>query len=222
VRLESLNGHFVELAVSGYQFGSGQSTSAGVDWDANWLMIRGKAWDGTQSWEFDDPCMTTWEARELSSWLRGLGNANPATVAAAEPQELRLWLTEPNLMFALHATSEGVTTLDVYFDAESRPPTGSNDDDAGLGHRVRLATRRSTSPRPWTAGNSTARSFRRGEVATSSRTWRGLSRTTGATKTHPARPRYQRGRMSQRRKSITQCPRTRWAFGAASHRRSQR
>lgn len=139
VRLESLNGHFVELAVTGYQFGSGQSTSAGVDWDANWLMIRGKAWDGTQSWEFDDPCMTTWEARELSSWLRGLGDANPATVAAAEPQELRLWLTEPNLMFALHAISEGVTALDVYFDAESRPPTGSNDDDEGLGHRVRLA-----------------------------------------------------------------------------------
>ena len=44
---------------------------------------------------------------------------------------------EPNLMFTLAGTSQRVTTLDVYFDAESRPPNGSNDDE-GLGHRVRL------------------------------------------------------------------------------------
>jgi len=138
VRLESLNGHFVELTVTGYQFGSGQSTSSGVDWDVNWLMIRGKAWDGTQSWQFDDPCMTTWEARELASWLRGLGTANLATVAAAEPEEVTLWLTEPNLTFTLDKASQGITTVDVFFNAESRPPTGSNDDDEGLGHRVRL------------------------------------------------------------------------------------
>lgn len=100
-------------------------------------MIRGKVWDGSKSWEFHDPCMTTWEARELASWLRGLGNAHPETVAAADPEEVRLWLTEPNLMFTLAATSEGITTLDVYFDAESLPPHGSNDHE-GLGHRVRL------------------------------------------------------------------------------------
>lgn len=138
VRLESLNGYFVELTVTGYQFGSGQSTSSGVDWDANWLMIRGKAWDGTQSWQFEDPCMTTWEARELASWLRGLGTANPATVAAAESEEVTLWLTEPNLTFTLNNASQGIATVDVYFNAESAPPTGSNDDHGGLGHKVRL------------------------------------------------------------------------------------
>ena len=138
MRLESLDGHFVELTVTGYQFGSGQSTSSGVDWDANWLMIRGKAWDGTQSWQFDDPCMTTWEARELASWLRGPGAVTPATVATGESEEVRLWFTEPNLMFALDKTSEGITTVDVYFDAESRPPAGSNDEGEGLGHQVRL------------------------------------------------------------------------------------
>lgn len=71
VRLQSLDGLFVDIAVISYQFGRGQSTSDGADWDANWLIIRGKAWDGGESWEFDDPCMTTWEARELASWLRG-------------------------------------------------------------------------------------------------------------------------------------------------------
>ena len=138
MRLESQNGHFVELNVTGYEFGSGRSTTSEPDYDANWLVIHGKAWDGTHSWEFDDPCMTTWEARRLASWLRGLGSASPATVAAAEPEEVTLWLTEPNLTFRLSRVAEGITTVDVYFDAESRPPTGSNDDDEGLGHKVRL------------------------------------------------------------------------------------
>jgi hypothetical protein len=138
VRLQSLDGKFVDIVVASYQFSGGRSSSDHLDWDANWLMIRGKAWDGVQSWEFQDPCMTTWEARELASWLRGLSSANSATVAAADPEEVRLWLTEPNLMFTLAATSQCTTTLDVYFDAESRPPGGSNDDEDGLGHRVRL------------------------------------------------------------------------------------
>ena len=138
MRLESVDGQFVDIAVTSYQFSGGQSSSNDVDWDANWLMIRGKVWDGVQSWEFHDPCMTTWEARDLASWLRGLVNANSQTVAAADPEEVRLWLTEPNLMFMLAATSQGIVTLDVYFDAESRPPGGSNDDEDGLGHKVRL------------------------------------------------------------------------------------
>lgn len=130
VRLQSLDGLFVELVVTSYQFGRGQSTSDTPDWDANWLMVRGKAWDGVESWSFHDPCMTTWEARALASWLRGLGDADP---------EVRLWLTEPNLTFAFVAASQGVTTLDVHFDAESRPPRCSNDDHEGFGHRVRLS-----------------------------------------------------------------------------------
>ena len=138
MRLEALNGHYVVLAVTGYQFASGQSTSDQADWDANWLMIRGEVWDGDQSWDFHDPCMTTWEARELASWLRGPGNANRATVAAADREEPQLWLTEPNLMFILDGASQGITTLDIYFNAESRPPSDSNDDDEGLGHQVRL------------------------------------------------------------------------------------
>ena len=138
MRLESLNGHYVDLAVTSYQFASGQSRSEQADWDANWLMIRGEVWDGDQAWEFHDPCMTTWEARELASWLRGLSDANRATVAAADREERRLWLTEPNLMFTLNGASQGITTLDIYFNAESRPPSDSNDDDEGLGHQVRL------------------------------------------------------------------------------------
>jgi hypothetical protein len=139
VKLESLNGHFVELKVTGYQFGSDlRSTSLDVGRDANWLMIHGKAWDGAHSSEFDDPCMTTFEARELAAWLRELRDAGPVPAAAAERDRVWFWLTEPNLAFSLKSAFRGVTTLDVYFNAESRPPTGSNDDGEGLGHRIRL------------------------------------------------------------------------------------
>lgn len=138
MRLQSLDGFFVDLAVISYQFGRGESKSEGSDWDANWLMIRGKVWDGIASWEFQDPCMTTWEVRELASWLRGLGNTQRETVAAADPEPLRMWLTEPNLMFTLADTSRDITTVDVYFDAECRPPNCSFDGHEGLGHRVRL------------------------------------------------------------------------------------
>ena len=125
MKLESLDGHFVELVVTSYQFAGARSTSHVPDWDANWLMVAGKVWDGDQSWTFRDPCMTTWEAQELGSWLRGLRIAEPASVATSQSEELRLWLTEPNLMFTLRqTTTQGITTLDVYFDAESRPPSG--------------------------------------------------------------------------------------------------
>lgn len=51
---------------------------------------------------------------------------------------MRLGLTEPNLVFALAAATQDVSTIDVYFDGESRPPGCSCDDHEGLGHRVSL------------------------------------------------------------------------------------
>ncbi|WP_017934281.1 WapI family immunity protein [Nocardioides sp. Iso805N] len=138
MRLESLDGAFVDLTVIGYQFASGVSTSSGPDWDANWLMVHGEAWDGVQSWAFDDPCLTTWEAKELASWLRGLGSGGPTVAAGGGPGHGRFLLTEPNLMFALIEAAQGITTMDIYFEAESRPPMASCDDGEGAGHKVRL------------------------------------------------------------------------------------
>lgn len=135
MRLESVDGLFVELEVSSYQFGSRQSSSDGSDWDANWLVISGKVCDGDRSWEFRDPCMTTWEARELASWLSGWSTPGSRP---SETAERRLWMTEPNLTFESGGATDALHVVDVFFDAEARPPTGSNDEGQGVGHRVRL------------------------------------------------------------------------------------
>lgn len=140
MRLQSLDGLFVDIAVSDYQFRLAQSKPGQDNGDANWLVIRGKAWDGVESWEFSDPCMTTWEARNLAAWLRGLGDTHGQGTETSRPEHVGLWLTEPNLEFTLAASSDGITTLDVHFDAESRPPGCSSQDHEGLAHTVRLTT----------------------------------------------------------------------------------
>jgi len=90
MRLESDDGIVVELSPLRYQFGS---SSTPRDWDANWLIIAAavRLSDG-RSWSFADPCLTTWEARELASWLRGVlagvrrrRGRTPAGVHRTEP-----------------------------------------------------------------------------------------------------------------------------------------
>ena len=68
-----------------YQFDVPPATAGERDWDANWLMIRGYVCtaDGRQ-WAFLDPCLTTWEARNLSAWLRGAVGVGHAGWQAGE------------------------------------------------------------------------------------------------------------------------------------------
>jgi hypothetical protein len=98
----------VELRPARYQFGPSGSPG---DWDANWLIVHGGIRTTTgEHWTFDDPCLTTWEARELSAWLR----------AAAEdraPDGL-LTFTEPNLGFSITHDQEPMI-LRVHLSLES-------------------------------------------------------------------------------------------------------
>jgi hypothetical protein len=117
VLLISEDGARLELQPVRYQFGAFGSDG---DWDANWLVIHGGVRTTTgEDWTFDDPCLTTWEARELGAWLR----------AAAEdraPDGL-LTFTEPNLGFSIVHTREPIV-LRVHLSLESlgasEPPEG--------------------------------------------------------------------------------------------------
>jgi hypothetical protein len=75
-----------------------------------------------RSWSFTDPCLTTWEARELASWLRGVlsGDVQPAPLGG-EAERL-LVFTEPNLAVSLAGRDREKATMRLHFSAESRPP----------------------------------------------------------------------------------------------------
>src|SRR4051794_40035445 len=72
VQLVGKEGTAVEIDVVGYQFPGARASETGFDWDANWLRVRGRVSDGERRWSFDDPCLVTSEAAELTSWLRGV------------------------------------------------------------------------------------------------------------------------------------------------------
>ncbi|MGZ4587165.1 MAG: WapI family immunity protein [Mycobacteriaceae bacterium] len=131
MRLESHNGAVVEVTPLRYQFGASPEPR---DWDANWLYIatRVELPDG-RSWLSTDPCLTTWEARELGAWLEGVhaGDLQP-TEFGGEDDERLLVFTEPNLGFSLARRDDETVTIRVHFSLESRPPWLRDDDEADL------------------------------------------------------------------------------------------
>lgn len=112
----------IELRLVSYQYPD-CVPSGSRDWDANWLMVHGVVQDRDQSWEFRDPCMTTWEVEELIRWLDQL-------VAGDDTAERCLSFLEPNVKFervpepfsdvTLNSFSD--VTLNVWFALESVPP----------------------------------------------------------------------------------------------------
>jgi hypothetical protein len=122
VRLQGVSGALVELNVTGYQYpslrGSGER-----DWDANWLNVRGeiRVADGRQWW-FLDPCLTTWEAKQLGAWLRAvMVGSVPSTGLEVEEHGI-FFFTEPNVAVSLAARDALSATLRFHFSLESAPP----------------------------------------------------------------------------------------------------
>ncbi|KPM56691.1 hypothetical protein ACG83_02030 [Frankia sp. R43] len=133
--LSSDDGASVELRVVGYQY---PATKTG-GWDGNWLVIAGvvRAVSGAP-WLFVDPCLTTWEARDLARWLREAAADRPTgarrlvrwlreavadrltgTSGAAD----RLVFVEPNVGFSVAARGRDTLTLRVHLAAEAAPPS---------------------------------------------------------------------------------------------------
>ena len=117
----------VELRPTRYQFPAARSESG--DWDANWLEIHGRVRAATgESWKFDDPCLTTWEARQPGDWLRAAADGRvPVIEAPTEDSEELLTFTEPNLGFSVGAREGDSIVVRVHLSLESvadRPGVG--------------------------------------------------------------------------------------------------
>ena len=113
MKLAGRDGQSLELRILGYQFPHLETE----EYDSNWLVVAGKVTHSRGSWQFTNPCLLTYEAERLASWMDRIADANlPCDTCG---------FIEPNLEFrALLSIDRPV--LRVYFDLEARPSWASS------------------------------------------------------------------------------------------------
>ena len=134
MRLLSRDGASIEIRPTAYQFSANPRAQVGTDWDANWLVVRGdvKTASGFR-WTFVDPCLTTWEARELAAWLRGVVDG---LVAPAHRLVQQCWA--PSVHRAKHRAPFGALVktqrarVRFHFSLDALPPWLDGRDRPGL------------------------------------------------------------------------------------------
>ena len=120
--LRGREGNELEFGIVGYQFPDEERDP----WDSNWLLVSVRVLAPEGSWEVIDPCLTTWEAKRLVSWL--------IPAAAHDPAAMPMTFTEPNLTVVARGRTSAPLRVHVRagFALERRPPwartaAGSND-----------------------------------------------------------------------------------------------
>jgi hypothetical protein len=115
------DGASLDLSIAGYQFAAHQpDPNDDFDYDANWLVVEGRAKDGEKSWKFRDACLLTTEAQHLVEWLRD---------SAAGRGAAAIDFLEPNLEFRRLAVQGERRKLRIVFRLESRPASAGDDED---------------------------------------------------------------------------------------------
>ena len=107
------DGQFLELRILGYQFPHIETAM----YDSNWLVVAGNVTHSRGSWQFTQPCLLTYEAERLASWMTALVETDRLPTTCA--------FIEPNLEFRalLHMNRP---VLRVYFDLEALPQWASS------------------------------------------------------------------------------------------------
>jgi len=108
--LTSETGDAVALSLLGYQFPDLTSEP----WDSDWLNVQLNLTDADRAWSRVDPCLLTFEARELAMWLR--------EVAECSPSPGMLYFTEPCLAFEVVRENAINVVLRVFLSHEFCPP----------------------------------------------------------------------------------------------------
>ncbi|GHD79750.1 WapI family immunity protein [Salinibacterium amurskyense] len=94
-------------------------------YDANWLLIDGRARWGAEEWNFLEPCLLVDEARNLGTWLlraaRGL--VEPMELSGQSELLPTLNFVEPNLGFSLVSFEPSAIVIRVFLWLESQPPS---------------------------------------------------------------------------------------------------
>lgn len=116
---------FVTLEPVRYEF----ANPAGDEWDDNWLVISGDVSAPDAAWRFTVPCLTTFEAKQISAWLRSVASGDiPVSIIGDAGVVPSLEFTEPNLAFSVDRYQDASTLVRVHFALESKP-VGQRSDD---------------------------------------------------------------------------------------------
>lgn len=129
MRLTSVDGSFIELEITGYQFPDGYEIS-GRWYYPDWLMIRGHVRDPKLQWKFSYACFYSSEARELGEWLR--------SIVDCEPVHKELTFTEPNVCVRLVERMADSSVLDFCLSQEFCPPDQPLEVRLGDGYPVEI------------------------------------------------------------------------------------
>lgn len=133
----------IELDILGYEFPGAVEVEQGWDWEANWLVIRGRIRSADRSWSFTSPCLTTVEAVDVGRWLHRVarGEVDPASDPGLGGRDAG-YFVEPNVAVRLSAADETEATLVWSFEQESAPPEATGDQRYRLGFPVELTVAR--------------------------------------------------------------------------------
>lgn len=110
--LRGAEGNELELSIAGYQFPAEERDP----WDSNGLLVSVRVLSPEGSWSVVDPCLTTWEAKRLVSWL--------VHAATREPAAPPMTFSEPNLTVIAGPVAGDPNAVHVRasFALELRPP----------------------------------------------------------------------------------------------------
>jgi len=103
--------HRLILTIVNYQFRHERALQN--KWDANWLIVHGDVTTPEGHWQFNDPCLATWEVTRLADWLENIALQRDADNIDD--------FTEPNLRFFYHGETGGCFRIVVQFSHESLP-----------------------------------------------------------------------------------------------------
>lgn len=123
--LRGAEGNELELAIAGYQFPDEDRDP----WDSNALLVAVRVLAPGGTWSVVDPCLTTWEARHLVSWL--------VHAAGREPLPAPITFSEPNVTVTARSVAGAPHRVHVRagFALELRPPwahTAAGSDHLGV------------------------------------------------------------------------------------------
>jgi hypothetical protein len=110
--LRGAEGNELQLEIAGYRFPEEERDP----WDSNGLLVSVRVLSPEGSWSVLDPCLTTWEAKRLVSWL--------VHAATREPWAAAMTFAEPNLTMLAGPVAGDPNRVQVRasFALELRPP----------------------------------------------------------------------------------------------------